>query len=61
MSEFFIEVVVSHECALAAKLTDEYLDEVWHPAALRHLRVHRVKDLTWPVTARCKMTAQCLT
>jgi hypothetical protein len=62
VSEFFIQVVVSHERALAAELTDEYLDEMWHPAALRHLRMHRVEDLSWSVAARCGMgTTQCLT
>lgn len=35
---------------------------MWHPAALWHLRVCWVEDLTWPVTARYEMrTAQCLT
>jgi hypothetical protein len=53
MSKFFIEVVVSHERALAAKLTDEYLNEMWHPAALWHLRMDRVEHLSWSVTTRC--------
>jgi hypothetical protein len=51
MTEFFIELVVGQERALAAKLTDEDLDEMWHPTAMWHFRVHRVEDLTWPVTA----------
>jgi hypothetical protein len=51
VTEFFIKLVVRQERALAAKLANEYLDEVWHPAALWHLRMHRVEDVTGPVTA----------